>query len=75
LKTFLSRNRFNQAVIVSDQDDPGLIGAKTLQEHLPIRSCIIVPPLRDLRESVKAGMDKQMIEGMIKQVVWKQPTN
>lgn len=74
LKQFMKRNRFSRAVIVSDLDDPGIRGAGTLQEHLPIPSCLLVPPAKDIREFVQFGGTKELIESMTNNLIWKQPT-
>lgn len=70
----LSRQgRFQRAVIVSDNDEPGVAGAKLLMENLSIPSCIIVPPTKDLREFVVVGGNHALLESLIGQSIWHNP--
>ncbi len=62
-----------RVVIVSDLDDPGLRGATTLALHLPIPSAILVCPAKDLRQAINNGMNREMCDAMINQLVWSQP--
>lgn len=71
--TALRRLRVNRAVIVADNDDPGVNGAKMLQEHLRIPSVMLVLPCKDCREFVKLGGTQELLRSMIDQLVWKQP--
>ena len=70
LKELVKRSRFKRAVIVSDLDDAGLRGAKTLCEHLPIPTAILVCPAKDMRAFVNNGGDRIMLDAMIDQLVW-----
>lgn len=63
-----------EAVIVSDNDDPGIRGAQDLQRWLPVPSCILILPCKDLREYLRFG-DRPTIDSMIEQLVWTQPTS
>lgn len=69
----VGREIVRQVVIVSDNDDPGIRGAQDLQRWLPVPSCILILPTKDLREAVKSGIDKSTIDSMIEQLVWTQP--
>lgn len=62
-----------EAVIIADNDEPGIKGAQELQRWLPVPSCILILPSKDLREAVKSGIDKSTIDSMIEQLVWTQP--
>ncbi len=66
------RSKVAEVVIVSDNDEPGIRGAEDLQRWLPVPSCILLLPCKDLREFIKFG-DKSTIDSMIEQVVWTQP--
>jgi len=68
----VKRSRVKEVVIVADNDDPGIRGAKDLQRWLTVPSCLMVLPCKDLREFVKFG-DKSTIDSMINQLVWTQP--
>ena len=73
LVTAVQRLKIQRVVIVADNDDPGIRGAQDLQRWLPVPSCILVLPTKDLREAVKSGIDKSTIDSMIEQLVWTQP--
>jgi hypothetical protein len=65
-------NRIKEVVIVADGDDPGIRGAQDLQKWLPVPSCVLLLPCKDLREFIRFG-DKSTIDSMIEQLVWTQP--
>ena len=69
----VKRSRVKEVVIVSDNDTPGIRGAEDLQRWLPVPSCILLLPCKDLREAIKSGIDKSTIDSMIEQLVWTQP--
>ncbi len=73
IKTLVARLHVRMAVIVSDLDDAGLRGARTLQEHLPIATAILVLPSKDLRGAVRAGIDRATVDAMISQLIWRRP--
>lgn len=73
LQTLVARLGVRMAVIVADLDDAGLRGAKTLQEHLPIATAVLVLPAKDLRSAVRAGIDRATMDAMISTLVWKRP--
>jgi 5S rRNA maturation endonuclease (ribonuclease M5) len=70
----VKRARVAEVVIVADNDDPGIRGAQELQHWLPVPSCILMLPCKDLREflALRIG-DKSTIDSMIDQLVWTQP--
>lgn len=65
--------KVRRAVIITDNDEPGLRGAAKLQDLLTIPSCIYAPPTKDLREFVGLGGDRAMIEASVKDLVWSSP--
>jgi hypothetical protein len=65
------RANIRRAVIVSDKDEPGLRGAEMLQRALVIPSAILLVPGKDLREFVKAGGTRKLLDTDIKNLVWK----
>lgn len=73
LKVAIRKLRIQRAVIVSDLDDPGLRGAHTLAEHLPIPTAIMVCPVKDMRAFVNHGGDQQTMDAIISTLVWRQP--
>lgn len=66
---FVRNHGVQEVVVVADNDDPGIRGAKGLQEMLPVSSCVLVLPTKDLREFLQVG-DKSTIDLMIDQLVW-----
>lgn len=67
---FIKRNDVKSAIIVADLDDPGLDGAKRLQELVPVTSCILTCPAKDLRTFLNHGGNRPMLEAMIGQLIW-----
>jgi len=67
------RLRIRRAVIISDNDIPGLNGAAMLGRHLGIPYCTLVLPTKDLRKFVLAGGTAQMLENLINDTVWENP--
>lgn len=70
---FLRRKAVCSALIVADLDDPGLRGAKGLQELLPVNTAILVCPAKDLRGFVNHGGNHDMLESMVSQLIWRKP--
>lgn len=71
--TFIKQNQVKELVIVCDSDKPGLDGAAALVQHLPIRSVVITPPAKDMRDFLKNGGTASMLEAMADAMVWNQP--
>jgi hypothetical protein len=68
---YLRNMKVRRVVIVTDNDMPGLNGARKLQSQLQIRSCIYIPPAKDIREFAAFGGDANLIESSIRDLVWK----
>lgn len=85
LQGWLKRNRSVRRVVILadvDQDkftpdgqvfNPGIRGAKTLQEHLPVPSVIVTLPAKDPRDFLHAGGTATMVANIVNQLVWHQP--
>lgn len=71
IMAFVRKHHVKEVVIVADNDDPGIRGASDLQRALPIPSCILILPTKDIREFSSIG-DKSTIDAMIDQLVWTQ---
>lgn len=83
---FVRRTHVHEVVIISDNDDdkldpnrpghykpnPGLTGAAALQSLLPVASCAVVLPCKDIREFLRIG-DKGYLDSMINSMIWTQP--
>lgn len=68
--TALRKTGAREAVIISDNDDPGLNGADMLSRHLEIPCCIITMPGKDVREFVNDGGTVEVLENLVKQTRW-----
>lgn len=67
---YVRRQKIERLVIVTDNDEPGLRGAQKLQAMLPILSCVWIPPTKDIREFVRLGGDYQLMQAILKDLVW-----
>lgn len=74
VSSLISKRRIKQAVIVSDNDAPGMRGARKLQDSLKISSALFIPPCKDIREFLNLGGDAQTLQSMIKNLVWTVPS-
>lgn len=70
IKTACKRLGIREAVVVADNDEPGLQGAERVAGELKLRTAIYVPPAKDMREFVKLGGTKQLIESDLKNTCW-----
>lgn len=70
---YIHRREFvKDVVIIADNDDPGIRGAKELQRWLKVPSCVLTLPCKDLREFNKIG-DRSTLDSMVDQLTWTQP--
>lgn len=70
---FVRANGCQRVVIVADHDEPGQRGAAKLQGALPVTSCIVTPPAKDIRAAVGGGLTAQMLLGIVRQTAWQKP--
>ena len=59
-----------RVVMISDNDTPGIEGARKVAKEIGLRHVIYLPPCKDLREYVKLGGTRQFIENSINNLVW-----
>lgn len=71
IKDLFRRLRVNRAIIVADNDLPGLNGAKLLAEGLHIPSVVITVPTKDLRMFVQMGGTRDVIDSLVNSSIWK----
>ena len=64
LVAFIEYYRSREVVIISDNDAPGLAGSERLQSHLTVPFRELVLPCKDLREFLKLGGTRQLLESM-----------
>jgi hypothetical protein len=70
IRAWARRRQCARAVIVSDNDKPGLDGARKVGVELRMPYAIYVPPAKDLREFCRLGGRRNMIENTLKSTVW-----
>ena len=70
IKVFAKRHHVRRVVIISDNDKPGLDGARKVGAELELPFAIYVPPAKDLREFVQLGGSREMIENTLQGTVW-----
>ena len=69
----IKRRRFSNAIIVADNDEPGLRGAKMLQGHLAMPSAIVVLPCKDMRLFLNLGGTLEDLNCIVSGLAWQQP--
>lgn len=67
---YARRHQCAKAVIVSDNDKPGLDGARKVGGELKLPYAVYVPPVKDLREFVRLGGTRAMVENTLNHTVW-----
>ncbi len=71
IKIYARRHQCHRVVVVSDNDKPGLDGARKVGGELKLPFAVYVPPAKDLREFVRLGGTRQMIENTVKGTIWR----
>jgi hypothetical protein len=72
IRIYARRLTVARVVIVSDNDKPGLDGARKVGAELKLPFAIYVPPAKDLREFVRLGGTRAMIENTLRGTLWSQ---
>jgi hypothetical protein len=62
-----------EAVIVADNDNPGITGAKMLQKQLRIPSVILVLPCKDFRQALRLGLIGSDVAELVGTLAWHRP--
>jgi hypothetical protein len=70
IKVFARRHGCTRVVVISDNDKPGLDGARKVGSELQLPFAIYVPPAKDLREFLGLGGTRAMIENTLHHTVW-----
>ena len=65
LAAWLGRRRYDETVILADNDEPGLRGALKLAAALPCAHRIAVPPCKDIREWLRQGTTPAEVAGVL----------
>jgi hypothetical protein len=69
-KVYARRHTVSRVVMISDNDKPGLDGACKVGGELKLPFAVYVPPAKDLREFVRLGGTRAMIENTLKGLIW-----
>jgi len=70
IKAYARRHECSRVVVISDNDKPGLDGARRVGGELQLPFAVYVPPAKDVREFVRLGGTRAMIENTLKNTVW-----
>lgn len=70
IKVFARRHDCRRVVIISDNDKPGLDGARKVGGELKLPFAVYVPPAKDVREFVRLGGTRAMIENTLNSTIW-----
>ncbi len=70
IKVFARRHDCRRVVIISDNDKPGLDGARKVGGELKLPFAMYVPPAKDVREFVRLGGTRAMIENTLHNTIW-----
>ena len=70
IKIFARRHQCHRVVIISDNDKPGLDGARKVGLEIKLPFAVYVPPAKDLREFVRLGGTRAMIENTLHSTLW-----
>ncbi|MCW5552154.1 MAG: toprim domain-containing protein [Verrucomicrobiae bacterium] len=70
IKVFARRHDCRRVVIISDNDKPGLDGARKVGGELKLPFAVYVPPAKDVREFVRLGGTRAMIESTLNNTIW-----
>ena len=70
IKVYARRHQCRRVVVIADNDRPGLDGARKVGGKLKLPFAIYVPPAKDVREFVRLGGTRAMIENTLKGTLW-----
>ncbi len=73
LQVTINRLGIQRVVIIGDNDQPGIDGAKALAAELQVPVASMLLPTKDLREYVRMGGTLDLLKSLEKQLVWRQP--
>ena len=70
IRVYARRHECSRVVVISDNDKPGLDGALKVGGELKLPFAIYVPPAKDIREFVRLGGTRAMIENTLGNTIW-----
>ena len=68
---YARRHECSRVAVISDNDKPGLDGARKVGGELKLPFAVYVPPAKDVREFVRLGGTRVMIENTLKGTLWR----
>ena len=71
IRQFCVSARIRKAVVVADNDAPGLRGAKKIAGELKMATVVICPPAKDMREFYRQGGTLAELQFMVNQNIWR----
>lgn len=69
----INRLGIQRVVIIGDNDQPGIDGAKALANEIQVPVASMLLPTKDLREYVRMGGTLDLLKSLERQLVWRQP--
>lgn len=69
----INRLHIQRAILVSDNDRPGIEGAKALAVELQIPVAAMVLPAKDMRQFLAYGGSRMLLDSLERQLVWRNP--
>lgn len=60
-----------RVVVVSDNDAPGMRGAAKAVDEIGLPAKIYIPPTKDIRAGVAAGLTRAMVESSLRDQLWR----
>jgi len=75
LKALFKWKGVRRAVILADNDKPGIQGAQRLASEIGLPCALLVLPAKDTREFVQMGGTRQMIETILHETIWRNPSS
>jgi hypothetical protein len=70
IRVYARRHECSRVVVISDNDKPGLDGARKVGGELKLPFAVYVPPAKDIREFVRLGGTRAMIENTLGNTIW-----
>ncbi len=71
IRIYARRHSVRRVVLIADNDKPGLDGAKKVAAEIKLPFALYVPPAKDLREFLRLGGTRVLIENTLKGTIWR----
>jgi hypothetical protein len=69
----INRLHIQRAILITDNDRPGIEGAKALASELQIPVASMLLPAKDLRQFLSYGGTRCLLDSLERQLVWRNP--